>query len=96
MKNFKEKAGDNNIGNSPLIGSINNTPSVVVTEQVQTPVKSRNKKVDNSYNENDRCKCVQTKITLEDFSKMMDLKIKRGQSIFDILNEAIHTWISMQ
>lgn len=96
MKNFKDKAEGNNIGNSPLIGSINNAPSVVVTEQVQSISKSRNKKFEKSHAENDRCKCVQTKITLEDYSKMMDLKIKRGQSIFDMLNEAIHTWISMQ
>lgn len=95
MKNFKEKAEDK-IGKSPLIGSINNTPSVVVAEQAHAPVKSRNKKFENPQANNDRCKCVQTQITLEDYSKMMDLKIKRGQSIFDLLNEAVHTWLAMQ
>jgi len=96
MKDFKSKAEGHNIGQSPLIDSINNTPSVVVTEQVPTPVKLRNKKFENQQVNNNRCKCVQTQITLEDYSKMMDLKIKRGQSIFDLLNEAVHTWLAMQ
>jgi len=99
MESFKKKAQSSSkdksqsIGDSPLINTINNTPSQATTT---APVQPQSVPVNKLKPSDERRKIVQAKLSVEDYAALMDIKIKRDQNIGDLLNEAVKYWLAHQ
>lgn len=87
--NLKNKAteakANNNVGDSPIINALAHAPKH--EDQVisnQAPVVEELQKI------------VQTKISIADYQRLMNIKVKRNQKLIVLLNEAIVYWLDHQ
>lgn len=87
LRNKIDQAKKNDVGGSPLIQSINNSSKV---QTIQEPKRQA------PVNEIAQLKAVQTKISIEDYQRLMDIKVKRNQRLIVLLNEAIVYWLDHQ
>ena len=87
--NLKNKAteakANNNVGDSPIINALAHAPKhgdQVISNQA--PVVEELQKI------------VQTKISIADYQRLMNIKVKRNQKLMSLVNEAIVYWLDHQ
>ena len=87
LKSKIDKATKNNVDDSPIMRSIANSSKL---QAIQEPKRQA------PVNEIAQLKAVQTKISIEDYQRLMDIKVKRNQRLIVLLNEAIVYWLDHQ